>query len=409
MIGKLTGVAMRELTRNVKRTLLTVLGVVVGTGTLVLVLSLGEGLEQVIYQQLGMLSPNAMWVEVRVPKSTRSGSPIDAVNIKTMNDKDQEAIEKLPNVDATYGWYTGQGKIKAGKQNQTSLILAVGDKYNYIQGTNMRSGRFFTAKEDRSRQKLVVLGSDLAEDLASSDEEIIGKNVKIDNKSFRVIGVMASQGSSGFFNPDTVAYIPVRTGQSMWGVQHLQAIVVNIIDMEKAERTRWRTAEILRQNHDIDSPEKDDFQITTSDEALSIVGDVTGGISILLGALAGISLVVGGVGIMNVMYVTVTERTREIGLRKSIGAPRRAILMQFLIEAVLITLLGGVIGVIGGALLSWIASVGAGYAGYGWDFTIPSMAVVLALSVSVGIGLLFGYRPAKRAASLDPISALRSE
>ena len=350
-----------------------------------------------------------MWVEVRVPKSTRSGSPIDAVNIKTMNDKDQEAIEKLPNVDATYGWYTGQGKIKAGKQNQTSLILAVGDKYNYIQGTNMRSGRFFTAKEDRSRQKLVVLGSDLAEDLASSDEEIIGKNVKIDNKSFRVIGVMASQGSSGFFNPDTVAYIPVRTGQSMWGVQHLQAIVVNIIDMEKAERTRWRTAEILRQNHDIDSPEKDDFQITTSDEALSIVGDVTGGISILLGALAGISLVVGGVGIMNVMYVTVTERTREIGLRKSIGAPRRAILMQFLIEAVLITLLGGVIGVIGGALLSWIASVGAGYAGYGWDFTIPSMAVVLALSVSVGIGLLFGYRPAKRAASLDPISALRSE
>jgi putative ABC transport system permease protein len=278
-----------------------------------------------------------------------------------------------------------------------------------VNSVQVDTGRFFTEEEDQGLSRVVVLGYDLATILFGT-EDPLGKNIKIGQLNFKVVGVMKKLGMQMFMNLDEMAYVPLRTAQKMLlGIDHILYMSLKMKDKNKLYSTRYQLERLLRKNHDIKDPTKDDFAIRTMDEAMKIIDTVTGGISLLLLAIAAISLLVGGVGIMNVMYVTVTERTREIGLKKSIGAPEHIILAEFMIEAVMITLLGGFLGIGGGIFVSWLVSVVAGLFSFQWPFIIALNGVFLALAISGGIGLIFGYAPARKAAQLNPIEALRYE
>ncbi|MCB9809535.1 ABC transporter permease [Candidatus Peribacteria bacterium] len=406
----LLSLAVHSIESNRKRTVLTLLGIVVGTLTLILVLSLGNGLQQIIYQQLGSLASDNVYLEVKSPDTVKSAG-LSMLQITTLDEKDEQDVLALPNVQRAYGWYNGQGKLQYGQGEQTVTIMAVGADYAVASGLSMQSGRFYTLAENASQKRVIVLGKKLAAEVSPQGEAgAIGQTVKLLGKSFTVVGVLAEQGTQGFFDPDKGAYVPVKTAQKqLFGIDHYQAIVAQLLDMEQADKTIWQMTQILRRNHHITDPAKDDFRITSYDEVLSIVGDITGGVSLLLGVIAGISLLVGGVGIMNVMYVTVAERTKEIGLRKALGAPEASIMRQFLIEAVLVTALGGGLGAVLGVLMAWGLSVVGGHFGYGWAFVFPWEAVGIGMGTVLLIGFVFGYSPARRASLLDPITALRSE
>lgn len=401
--------ALRALWRNKPRTLLTVLGIVVGTMTLVVVLSVGNGLRGFVLDQLGSLSADSIFVEVMAPNGAEGG--LSALSIKTMTLRDKEDIEKLPNVEAVSTWYTGQGQLKTNFNDKITTIIGTNYTYELTQNIDLAYGRFFTEAEDNLSKRVVVLGPDIANDLSRNDPaSLLGENIKIENRNFRVVGIMESQGSQGFFNPDELALIPIRVGQKqLWGVNHVQAMIVKVRDIMQFDQTEFQMKRILRRNHKIDDPADDDFRIMNYTEVLEIVGTVTAGISLLLSVIAGISLVVGGVGIMNVMYVTVAERTSEIGLRKAIGARPSLIMWQFLIEAVVITLVGGILGVLLGLGLTIVVNAIVNSLGYELVLTLTVISVLVPLMVNVLLGIIFGFAPARRAANMNPITALREE
>jgi len=255
----------------------------------------------------------------------------------------------------------------------------------------------------------VVLGSQVKENLFA-ESTALGKSVTVDGKKYRVIGVMEEIGSKGFIDMDKNVYIPLRTVQKkIMGINHVLWIISQTKDNSLAESTADEIRFLMQQRHDISSPEKQDFAVTTMGEALDIIGNVGFGINMLLLVLAGISLIVAGVGIMNVMYVSVAERTFEIGLRKAVGATEKDILYQFLAEAILLTLFGGIIGIIVGIGVAYGAALGANYAGFNWAFAIPPSSIFLSVSFSIVVGLFFGIYPARKASKLNPIAAIRKE
>ncbi len=278
-----------------------------------------------------------------------------------------------------------------------------------IDKITLASGRFYTSAEEDALSSVAVLGSSARDQLFGSDDPV-GKTVYIRGKPFRVVGSLAPRGSAFFFDMDNVLILPARTMQKkILGIDYVSAILAKMRQADKAEATKNELAESIRENHGITNANRDDFAITTMEEARSTIATVAGGITLLLVALVCISLLVGGVGIMNIMYVSVIERTFEIGLRKALGARRRDILGQFLAEAVLVTLGGGVIGILAGIGLAWGVYVLATSAHLKWVFSISGLSVALAVLFSAGIGLLFGLYPAKRAAALTPLAALRRE
>lgn len=414
LITSLFSSAIRIFRRNAKRTLLTLLGTVVGTAILVIVMSVGEGLRQFVVDQLSTLSPQNIYVEIKAPSSVSSrgeGSVISALSITTLDDRDLEDFEEIPDVNSIMGWYNGQDKIQYERKSQTVTIFAVGEQYPQVMSVDAEYGEFFTKADNEGLRQVIVLGSQIAEDLSPKGKELIlGKSVKLGARSFRVVGIAEEKGNLGFFDQDTVVMIPVNTGRKkLWGVDHYQALVVQVVDLNQIPRVVREIRRVLYRNHDIDSEDKEDFRISTYDQVMDIVGTVTGGINVLLIALASISLLVGGVGIMNVMYVTVTERTREIGLRKAVGAPPLIILLQFLIEAGLITLFGGILGSLLGILLSFLMSIGASSVGVDFAFIISWPSIGIAIFVAFMLGLIFGFAPARKASQLDSIESLRSE
>ena len=402
--------SLTTLQRNLKRTLLTLLGIVVGTAVLVLVLSLGNGLESLIMNRLGSFSPNTLFIEVQTPPSSKAGA-FAAFDIKTMTERDRDDILAIDGISYVSGWRSGSAQIQLGRENKNITLLAVNTDFPKLQNVPIQLGRFFNTTEDNSGERVVVLGLGLANDLSNDrPESLVQQNVKIDNLSFRVVGITEEVDAIGPVSLSDTAFIPLRTGaRNFWGEDHLQAIMAYTSDVEQTDRLAWRIANVLRRNHKIDDPEDDDFAVRTFTQLLDIVGTVTNGINLLLASLAGISLLVGGVGIMNVMYVTVSERTKEIGLRKAMGARPSLIRLQFLFEALLLTLMGGILGAFLGTVLSWLISLAAGSFGFDFPFTIPWMGIVGAVAISTLIGLVFGIAPAKKAARLEPIAALRSE
>ncbi|MFA6919308.1 MAG: ABC transporter permease [Patescibacteria group bacterium] len=404
--------AWKSIIANKGRTILTLIGIVIGIAAVIIVMSAGESLKGLIMGQIDAFGSDIIQIETKVPSSSSVGSQMsmaEGVQITTLKLSDAEVIKKLSNVKNYYSYVIGQAVVSYLGENKVVNYMGISPSFVDIDQSKVAKGVFFTQEEDNSLARVVVLGSKVAEKLFA-DSDPIGQQVKIGKNKFMVIGVLAERGGSFGFSFDDIAYIPIQTAQKlMLGIDHVMAISAQVKDSSLQDDTADEIIALLRDRHDITDPKDDDFQVTTMQQAREMIDTIFGGITLLLVALAGISLLVGGIGIMNIMYVSVTERTFEIGLRKSIGAKRGQILWQFLWEAVFVTSIGGVIGVAIGALVSFIVMVVAGQLGFTWTFSLPLQAVVIAFVFCAGVGLIFGYFPAKKAAKMDPINALRKE
>lgn len=411
--------SIKALKSNPVRTILTTLGVVIGIATVIMVLSAGAGFRSLVDGQLQSWGTNTLFVETRVPPTTKnranSATSADfsragsAVAITSFKQKDLEDIKKLGNVDGAYGIVTGLAVTSYRDTAKSAIYYGTDAERFIIDKHTLKSGRFFTESEDAGAAQVVILGSNIANDLFLQDDPV-GKLLRVGTLNFQVIGVYDPQGSVGGGGADDILYIPLKTAQKkLLGVDYLLVGVVQMKDSNLGDSTAEEIKQLMRRNHNISNPDKDDFTVTTQEQALQTFDTIFSGITILLVCIAAISLIVGGVGIMNIMYVVVTERTSEIGLKKSLGATNSDILSEFLIESVLVTVLGGVLGIILGSFLSWIVSVVAIANNLTWTFTVPLYAIIIAVGVSGAIGISFGVFPARSAAKLDPIEALRYE
>jgi ABC-type antimicrobial peptide transport system permease subunit len=409
--------SVKALRANPGRTALTMLGIIIGIGTVILVLSAGSGFRSLIDEQVDVLGTNTVFIQVRVPPTTKNrassgsngsiGSAFSGVTITSFKQRDLDDIKKLPNVVDNYGIVTGQA-IAIYRNNKKSLIYygASASRFNFDK-TELSSGRVYTQNEDNSGASVAILGSTVATDLFGQDDPI-GKIFRLGNLNFQVIGVYKSQGALS--DNDGLVYIPITTAQNkLLGIDYMSVGVVQLQDITKVDSTIEQIKSLMRNNHNITDPDKDDFSVQTPEQAMETFNTIFSGITYLLIAIAAISLIVGGVGIMNIMYVVVTERTSEIGLKKALGAKESDILKEFLTEAVLVTLLGGIIGIAFGAFLGWIVSIIASSANLAWTFSVPLYAIILGFGVSALIGIFFGVFPARSAARMDPIEALRYE
>lgn len=412
--------ALKALKSNPVRTVLTTLGIVIGIATVIMVLSAGAGFRSLVDSQVSALGTNTLFIETRVPPTTknRANSAVSAdfsragsaVAITSFKQRDLDAIYKLGNVSGGYGIVTGMA-VASYRNNAKSVIYYGQSAERFLIDTHtVKSGRFWTQAEETGSAQVAILGSNLANDLFGQDDPL-GKLLRVGNLNFQVIGVYNPQGSvGGAGGSDDLLYIPLKTAQKkMLGVDYLLVGVIQLKDPNLGDVTAEQIKELMRRNHNITDPAKDDFTVTTQAQAMETFNTVFNGITILLISISAISLVVGGVGIMNIMYVMVTERTAEIGLKKALGAKNTDILNEFLIEAILVTILGGILGIILGGILSWLVSVVASYAGLAWTFTVPFYAIVIGVGVSSAIGMAFGVLPARSASKLDPIEALRYE
>jgi putative ABC transport system permease protein len=397
---------------------LTILGIVIGIAVVIMVLSAGAGFKSYINAQIAQLGTNTLTVETQVPPSTKaiangakSGSDAagQAVQIDTLKNKDITDIKRIPNIRNAYGAVIGQEIVSYSQKTKSTMIFGADASRFEIDKGIIEKGRPFTEEENNSLAQVAVLGHDIAVEFFGENDPI-GKMVRVGNLNFTVVGVYEQRGSGGFSNDDEQVFVPVTTLQKkLLGIDHLFYAVVELIDKDKADVSALDVEETLRNNHRITDPLKDDFKVRTQAENLSTFNTILSAITFLLIAIAAISLIVGGVGVMNIMYVAVTERISEIGLKKALGAKPKDILYEFLFEAILLTLLGGVIGVLFGILLSFGVAMAAQSFGMAWDFIVPISGVIIGVSVSGIIGLIFGVLPARNAARLDPIEALRAE
>ncbi|MFZ1626426.1 MAG: ABC transporter permease [Candidatus Moraniibacteriota bacterium] len=407
--------AVRTIRTHRARTALALLGVVIGVFAIVVVTALGDGVKRYILGQVESFGSNLIQVEVKIPNTTAMSSEnstgrAQGTQITTLTVKDSEAIRKISNVEAVYAGTIGQERATYGSVGKRISLFGTGPDVALVdQNLKLESGRFFTMQEDASLAQVAVLGSDTKETFFGSSDAV-GQYITLKGEKYRVIGVLESRGAVAFLNFDTFTYVPVQTLQKkLLGVNYVQFVSVKMKDATREVETVADIVAILRQRHDISDPNKDDFSVTSTKETQKTLGDVLGALSILLLALTSISLVVGGVGIMNVMYVSVSERTSEIGLRKAVGATSRSILLQFLIEALIITLLGGIIGILLGMLLTLVLGYAFTYFGFPLPLSFSFQSFLLGVGFSTGVGVIFGLAPAYRASELMPMEALRKD
>lgn len=413
-IAELLRLAFDSLAKNRVRTVLSIVGIVIGISTLVLVLGISSAAEGFIRDQLASFGSDTVFVEVKVPNADAmaSGAARGAgVQVKTMKVEDVIGARKLQNVKNSYGAVIGQEKVVYRGNNKKTFIYGVQPAFVHIDATKVAQGRFFTDAEENSLAKVAVLGPDIKEQLFGN-EDPIGKFIRVRNTNFKVIGITEKRGAAFFQNYDEYVYLPLKTEQKLLlGYDYLPYFVVQVKDPKNMDVVADDLKSFLRRQHNIqgNDEKKDDFVIETSEDSMNSIGVVFGAVSLLFGAIASISLLVGGVGIMNIMYVSVTERVREIGLRKAVGARRRDILLQFLLESVVITLLGGFLGILCGLVLTSLISFGAKAGGVHLDMNLSPLSFLFGLAVTSFFGIVFGFGPARRAASLQPIEALRSD
>ncbi|MDB9344881.1 ABC transporter permease [Nodularia spumigena CS-586/05] len=395
--------AGKTLLSNKLRSALTMLGIVIGNASVIAMIGIGEGGQRFVAKQLESLGPNVLFV---IP-GNRASQRISRDVPKTLVFEDAQAIaNQVPTVAAVTGELNSREVLTYGNQNSNVNIVGTTPAFLTVRDFETATGRFFTDVDMKRNNQVVVLGADLAERLFGNSNPQ-GQQLRIKNASFQVIGVLESKGSNLGVNYDEAALIPLITmanrivgRTSPYGLE-LTYIVVSAKNAESVDAAQFQITNLLRLRHKITG--EDDFTINTQKDALQTVGQITGALTIMLAAIAGISLFVGGIGIMNIMLVSVTERTQEIGLRKAIGATEQDILLQFIIEAVIVSVFGGVVGTavgVSGILLVAVVTP--------LEAAISASAIATAVGVSGGIGLFFGVLPARRAAQLDPIVALRS-
>lgn len=407
--------ALRNLQTNVGRTVLTLVGVVIGIMSVIVVNSSGQGVKNYILGQFSSYGNDIIQIETKVPatdknSTSNAGGQAQGIQITTLKTADGEEIKKLPNVVDYAAGTMGQEIVAYKNENKRAMIFGNGAALPTIDtGVKVSEGVFYTESEDNSLAQVVVIGQDIKSALFG-DESPIGKDIRIKGMNFKVIGVAAKRGAVTFFNYDELIYMPVKTlEKKILGIDYVRYITVKIKDVNNIDVTAADITDLLKRLHNAPRSEQEDFSVTTMQEAQKMINDVFGTITILLLALTSISLVVGGVGIMNVMYVAVVERTFEIGLRKAVGAKSKDILRQFLFEAVIITSLGGIVGIILGFLLNLLLSYIFVLLGFTLNFPLTLNSVLLGVGFSMATGIIFGYYPAYKASKLSPMEALRRE
>lgn len=388
------------------------LGIIIGVSAVVLIMSLGAGAKSLILGQLSGFGSDL--IGILPGQSDEKGPPASVFGVKvtTLKLADIEAFRdpgKVPHITAAVAYYEISAPIYWRDQNYDASIRGVQGDYLDVDGGELSSGRFFSQDEMASNLRLAVLGSTAAEELFG-DNNPINQKIKIKNRTATVIGVMKERGQVGFQSYDDLVIVPLAFAQKdLGGVNYLSMARVKVDDAANIDEVMENIKATLRELHDIDNPADDDFSVRSFRDALDLVNTITDAIRYFLAAMASLSLLVGGIGIMNIMLVSVTERTREIGLRKALGATNRQVLRQFLTEAIMLTMIGGLIGLLIGVSLAYLVSVVLNYMGYDWDFAVSLVSVIAAIGLSTVIGLIFGYYPAKRASRLNPIDALRYE
>jgi len=404
LIQDLIREAQKSILSNKLRSGLTILGIVIGIASVISMISLGEGTQRMIQSNIESLGSNLLTI---YPGIIRAGHGIISSGrgfAQSLKNEDIEVIKNIegvlyvsPEIQRRFQIIAPNGK------NTNSTVIGVLPDYFFLRSLDLQNGSFFTEEQNKNLNKVAILGATVKEDLFSEDEAI-GSTIRINKVNFKVIGVLQPKGGSSFANFDDMIFIPSLTMQKiLTGSDYLSSIVLSAQDKNEVQELKQEITIRLAKKHNVD-PQDPDFSIISQADILSTLNQITTTFTLFLAAIAGISLLVGGIGIMNMMLTTVTERTREIGIRKAVGAKRKDIVFQFLTEAIILTSLGGVIGIILGWVISQLISQFIGIHTY-----ISLDSVFLACGVSVLIGVIFGYYPAKKAANLNPIEALRYE
>jgi putative ABC transport system permease protein len=390
------------LLANKLRSVLTMLGVVIGIAAVIAMVALGEGAQRSVEERLSSLGTNVL--TVRAGQSGWGGGGRGQARL-TVDDAEALREETGGALAAVAPEMESRLQVEAGVANANLEVVGTWPSWFHVNTYQVAAGRLFTDAEDRGRRRVVVLGALAGDALGVATESLLGGTVRIGGVPFRVVGVLAEKGSMGFSNPDEALYVPLGTAElRVMGSEQVRSILVQAASEGQMGDAVAIVDRVLRREHRLRPGAEADFNVRDQATLLATMQETTRTFSFLLAGIAAISLLVGGIGIMNIMLVSVTERTREIGLRKSLGARRRDILLQFLIEAVVLCLLGGVLGLALGAGSSWLLQRLAG-----WQMAVAPEAVLLALVFSAAVGIFFGLWPARRAAALAPIDALRYE
>jgi len=415
-LWRLINISIKNLFSHTGRTILTLLGIIISVASIMSVITMGANIKEYIMDEIDAFGSDIIQIEISIPEtehvSVENISDMAmGVQITTLTDDDAEAITKLDNVQTYNAGLMGQSQAKFDGENTYVILLGSSSDAPIVDpGVEISQGRFFNTDEEVSSSNVIVLGSAVAESLFGQQKNIVGERISMNGGRYRVVGVLKERGTSFGFSYDDLVYLPYTTLQKkILGVDYLSYITAKVFDTEHIDTTADDIEYILRSRHDIDKPTDDDFNVMTMKEAQDMLGSVVAGVNILLVSLASISLLVGGVGIMNIMIVSVEERTSEIGLRKAIGARREDIIQQFIIESVIISIAGAFIGIVVASGIISLFFVIIEHAGFtSMNLFIPISAVVISIVFSIVAGIVFGVYPARRAAEVSPMEALSS-
>ena len=405
-------ISYRSLSASKTRFLLTVLGIVIGVASVIMVMAIGASAQRLILSQVEKVGTNL--VGILPGASEEDGPPASAFGIitTTFKNDDLKAIREkrnVPHLVAASGYVSGSATAESPTESFEVSFQGVSPDMISVESTKVAEGRFFFFFFFSSLARVIVLGATRARELFP-DRDPIGETLKLSDIPFRVVGVLEERGSTAFSNPDVLVFVPLETAQKLLlGINYLNFARGKVDSSENVDRTVEDITILLRDRHDIEEGEQSDFSVRNTASALGVLTNITNVLKYFLIAIASIALLVGGIGIMNSMLISVSQRVREIGLRKAVGARPHHVITQFLIESSFITLAGGLIGILLGILLSFIAAIIIPKLGYNWEFLVPLSSVLIGFGVSFVIGIVFGLYPALKASKVSPMEALRYE